>query len=310
MASACKKERIHASFTEVSSPTTYQLSCVKFVNDIGFACGGSQFTKSEIIRTIDGGVSWHIIPLPTNVENKQLYSIDVLPNGRFEAVGFGGVTYSSTNFGTDVAFQQEPRWAHWRSVCFRSNEEAIICGRDEIKTGFITNIQKDSNWKYPWNDDSHSFGMYHITFADSVTGYIAGFGAIYKTTDGGKTWNFTAAKNDYFTATAWFSTTEGVAIGWEGSILRTENGGANWKTIRNANKLAQKKIYLKSLAKNGQSELIAVGEKGCVIYSNDQGRSWKELDHFTSTDFESVSFYDQNTFFAVGDGGRIFKVEL
>ena len=307
---SCKKEQIGAVFTEISSPTSYQLSCIKFVGDIGFACGGSQFAKSELIRTLDGGESWHIIPLPPNTESKQLYSLDVLANGRLEAVGFGGVTFSSTYFGADISFQQEPRWAHWRSVCFRNNEEAIICGRDGIKTGLITNIEKGSDWKYPWNDDNHSFGMYHINFADSLHGYIAGFGAIYKTIDGGKTWDFTSAKNDYFTATEWFSATEGVAIGWEGSILRTENGGEDWDIIRNANKLAQKKIYLKSLAQNNSSELVAAGEKGCILYSNDKGRNWKEFKHFTYTDFESVAFYDKNTFFVVGDAGRIFKVQL
>lgn len=307
---SCRKERVGAVITEVDSPTSFQLSCVKFVGNNGFACGGSQFSKSEIIRTLDGGATWDVLTIPPNTDQKQLYSIDVLANGRLQAVGYGGVTFSSDNFGTDVRFQQEPRYAHWRGVSFRNNNEAVICGRDGIETGLITYTNKTDNWQFPWNSDVHSFGMYHITFADSLTGYIAGFGAIYKTIDGGNSWSFTTAKNDYFTATEWFSATEGVAIGWEGSILRTEDGGENWEIIRNANKVAQKKIYLKSLAQNSAFELVAVGEKGCMLYSSDHGRNWKSFAEYSDTNLESVSFQDNNTFFAVGEGGRIFKVEL
>lgn len=280
------------------------------MGDIGFACGGSQFLKSELIKTTDGGETWQIVPLPIDKGVKQLYALDVLADGTLEIAGFDGVTFHSDNFASDITFKQEPRWKPWRSVCYRTPNEAILCGQEGLKEGYLSTIKRQESWGYSYSEEIHSFGMHHISFADSLTGYVAGFGAIYRTQDGGQTWDFTSAKNDYFTSTAWFTNTEGVAIGWEGSILRTENGGDDWETIRKATKLGQKKIRLKSLAKNNINELVAVGDKGCILFSKDTGRNWKFIDESSELDFESVAFKDNSTFFAVGKDGRIFKIQL
>ena len=302
---------MEVAFTEVASPTSEHLECIKFIDTIGFACGGRMFDKSELIRTLDGGMSWHKINLPIQgVENKRLFSLDLLADGTLQVVGFGGVTYKSNNFADSISYQQEPRFAHWTSICFRTPNDAVVCGQGEIEKGFITSIQRQNNWQYLFSNIEHSFGMNHIAFPDSLKGYIAGFGAIYKTTDGGATWDFTEAKNDNFTATEWLSSQEGIAVGWEGSILKTSNGGTDWKIIRKANNLTQKKIRLKCLAHNSNNELIAAGENGYILYSNNKGETWKTLDNFTDINFESVAFQNVNTFFVVGEEGRIFKVQL
>ncbi len=298
-------------FTEISSPTICQLEHVQFIDSIGFACGGRVFDKSELIRTKDGGATWHKIQLPLQgVDNKRLFSLDMLADGTMHIVGFGGVTYKSTNFADSLTYLQEPRFAHWTSICFRTPNDAIACGQDDIAEGFIVPIKRADNWLYPFVSKTHSFGMNHIAFPDSMTGYISGFGAIYKSTDGGVTWNFTEAKNDNFTASEWFSTQEGVAVGWEGSILKTIDGGTQWDKIRSANRVGQKRIKLKCVEQNSKNELIAAGENGCILYSNDKGVSWTELENFTDVNFESIAFQSDNTFFAVGNDGRIFKVQL
>ena len=76
------------------------------------------------------------------------------------------------------------------------------------------------------------------------------------------------------------------------------------------NHAAQKKIRLKGLAQNNEFELVAVGEKGCMMYSKDRGRTWKEFGDFTNVNLEAVSFKDNDTFFAVGADGRIFKFQF
>lgn len=307
---SCKKEQIGATISEVISPATSTLYSVKFIGQIGFACGGLDYRKGELLKTTDGGESWNLVALPESNGERAIYGLDVLADGTFEAVGYGGQTFRSDDFASTIVFNQDPRWKLWRSICFRTPNSAVLCGQDGLDVGYISSIHRSSNWSYPFFQNEHSFSMYHITFADSNTGYISGFGAIYKTTDGGSTWDFTAAKNDYFTATTWFSSNEGVAIGWEGSVLRTANGGADWEQIRSANKLGQKKIRLKSLAQNSRQELIAAGEKGCMLFSTDKGKSWKFLEDAADVNFESISFLDDDHFFAVGSEGRIFKVEL
>lgn len=307
---SCKKEQLGAVITEINSPTTYDLACVKFVGAIGFACGGMDYRKSELLKTTDGGATWAVCPLPHGEDTRMLYGLDVLPDGTLETAGFGGITFHSDDFGNTIFYRQEPRYKTWRSVCFRTPNNAMLCGQEGLGEGYINAIKRQTGWAYGFDDVNHSFGMYHITFVDSTVGYIAGFGAIYKTTNGGESWNFTTAKNDYFTATSWFSKTEGVAIGWEGSICTTQNGGDDWQTVRSANKLGQPKIRLKSLAQNARQELVAVGEKGCMLYSSDKGQHWNVLAEAGDVHLESIAFLDDDTFFVVGQGGRIFKVQF
>ena len=308
---SCKKQKIETTITEINSPTTFDLSCVKFANDTGFACGGSLFDKSILIRTTDGGLTWQNLKLPLSTsQNKKLFALDVQANGELHVAGFGGITLRSTDFGNTLSFQQEPRYYFWTGIDFRTPNEAYLCGQDGLKKGYINTIQESGGWLFPFLETSHSFGMNDIQFFDSLTGYIAGFGAIYKTTNGGKRWEFTNAKNDNFTATTWFSTQEGVAVGWEGSILRTEDGGENWEKIRSANRVGQRRIRLKCLTKNTKDELVAAGEKGCILYSNDKGSNWKEIQNVPRVNLESVCFQNDRTFFAVGAEGRIFKIIL
>ncbi len=302
---------MEVAFTEINSPTSNILECIKFIDTIGLACGGDLFFESDLIRSLDGGNTWQKIELPENVnQRKRLFALDMFTDGTVHAVGFGGVTYKSNNFCDSVTYQQEPRFVNWTSIAFRNGHQAMACGQEEIGTGFIVPIKRTEGWTYPFAPENYTFGMNHITFPDSLNGYIAGFGAIYKTTDGGNNWEFTPAENDNFTATEWFSASEGVAIGWEGSILTTQNGGDEWTTIRRGNRMTQQKISLKSLAKNNRNELIAAGENGYLLYSNDRGFSWEQIKNFTDVNFESVAFQDDNTFFVVGSAGRIFKVQL
>ena len=67
-----------------------------------------------------------------------------------------------------------------------------------------------------------------VFFTDSNTGYIAGNEAIFKTIDGGETWNesFDGGFNSIFFA----DSITGYAVK-AGTIIKTIDGGASWETL-------------------------------------------------------------------------------
>ncbi len=285
------------------------LSDITFLSEqLGFACGGKRFEKAAIVKTTDGGQSWQEVSLPTGGEQKRLYGICANAKGDVYSIGLGGVLFYSHDSGSVWQQRQEPAYKEWHDITFRSDTALVFCARGSLNDGFISTLSSTTN-NFSWFT-KHSFAMTDVDFPTPNIGYISGYGAVYKTTDGGNTWNFLSPKNDFFNGMCWYNALEGIVIGWEGTICKTTDGGATWNTIRNGNSPLLKKIRMKAIEKNSRDELIIVGDNGCVLQSVDRGEHWIALKNEISEDLEAVYFSNDLTFFAVGNDGAIFKFEL
>ena len=67
-----------------------------------------------------------------------------------------------------------------------------------------------------------------------------------------------------------------VAVGERGAILRSENAGASWLTIRKPTG-----VRLSPPTRIGESSLIILGDLGVVLRSSDAGLNWKELEEMS-----------------------------
>ena len=65
-----------------------------------------------------------------------------------------------------------------------------------------------------------------VFFTDANTGYIAGNEAIFKTIDGGETWN--ESFEGGFNSICFTDTNIGFAVGGNGKIIKTIDGGELW----------------------------------------------------------------------------------
>lgn len=304
----CSRQRLGLDSTRIESQTSLRLNTVRFIQGgIGFAAGGAQYTQPLLLKTTDGGSHWAPVKLPGQNEQKEIYGLDLLPDGQMVTVGYGGTIYTSKDSGQHFQYVQHSSWKALRDVAFRHAQEAIIAGGIGFREGYLSFFRADGSGTNTIQE-YRNFELTDIDMIDSMTGYCAGYGAILKTTDGGQHWAFTAAKNDFFKAMAWKNAMEGVAVGYEGSIVRTTDGGANWSVIRNGNDLTKKKIHFLDIARNDAATLLAVGEKGTVFASTDDGEHWTEAASFTGDDLRGVSFRDRFTAFAVGDNGALFRI--
>lgn len=98
------------------------------------------------------------------------------------------------------------------------------------------------------------------------------------------------------------SPTVGVAVGEQGTIVRTEDGGATWHLMRSS---AARDLH--SLTQTSTGRLVAVGTGGGVQTSDDQGVSWSPHDVDLPIELFAVAFPDARTGVAVGAQGIIFR---
>jgi hypothetical protein len=100
-----------------------------------------------------------------------------------------------------------------------------------------------------------------------------------------------------------------VAVGNEGVILYSSDGGKSWQRAGNvprsevANKLNRVRVAADGLA-------IATGEMGALLISRDYGLSWRRLREEEDVAWNDVAIFDDGRLLLVGEFGRVMLGHL
>ncbi len=96
----------------------------------------------------------------------------------------------------------------------------------------------------------------------------------------------------------------GWAVGQNGTILHTEDGGLSW-TVETSGTL--RKLY--GVAFTDSRTGWAVGQNGTILHTGDGGLSWTTKKTGTTAGLDSVAFTDSRTGWAAGETGTILHTE-
>lgn len=143
-------------------------------------------------------------------------------------------------------------------------------------------------------------------FTDASNGWLNAGNGIASTTDGGKNW----------TRTSWAPANSGMysrsilvvdsqtlwALGVDGPVLKTTNGGATWNNVAGLGSASVRDLYFI----NPQTGW-AVGPNGSIQKTADGGQTWTAQPSGTTDYLTSVRFLDSSTGWVIGgsdSGGR------
>ena len=245
-------------FSQVSG-TNYNLRSVSFVNaNTGYAVGGITtlpiYTDDVFLKTTDGGSNWIINP--------------------------------SWIFGDQDLF----------ATCFWNEN-----------TGYVTARGIDNSWPFPnyvrilkttdggivFNPYLFPIGfteLYHVFLTGSESGYIAGeAGRVIKIHSTGYSVKATGYSNDLY-ASNFLDTATGFAVGSNGLILKTTNGGNNWSSISSGTTNELRSIYFA----NNTIGYIA-GRYGTFLKTTNGGSNWFSMPTGNSYSYWSVCFTSIDT---------------
>jgi photosystem II stability/assembly factor-like uncharacterized protein len=165
-------------------------------------------------------------------------------------------------------------------------------------------------------------GLFGTCMVNPTVGWVVGdLGRVFKTTDGGKTWQRqdVSGRRPFFSAscldanTAWLSSTEG-------KIFATSDGGASWKEQQTPVKRNLFKVVFVTPQRG-----TAVGDFGIIVHTEDGGATWTELG--LPADFKlpevaeeqgvlpndallyGLTFADENNGWLSGEWGTILRTE-
>lgn len=284
-----------SNWTQLTSGFNGYLFDLVFVSETtGYVVGES----GVILKTIDGGSSWQSVTPNSGIT---LYGIDVNPSGGLTAIGETGVKLYSSDNGANWTVQGGVGSLPFLAGISSTTDKTIAVGQNGA-------IMKTENY-IAWQNLQIGplFDIYAACspspgklFAVAATTLAAG--KILESSDTGKTWVSREIGSMYALDLDFLNNTTGYAVGMQGAIYKTVNGGLLWET-QSSNTIR----WLYGVDFVNENVGVAVGEWGEVVKTTNGGATWTVCNSTTLADLRDVYCKTDQIWFAVGEAGRIIK---
>ncbi len=273
---------------------------VQFVDIItGFVGGG----EGKLYKTTNAGENWILIEHNVNSTFNSIFFLDA--NTGFMGGDFGRL-FRTTDGGISLDTIYPGMIDHFHSVYFPSRDTGYIASK---YGGILKTINCGSNWVIlrPRLQGYSGFEGLHcldnsLIFASGFSGSPPNFFQIFRSTNGGESWNSIYIPSVGSVYGVHFTDhNTGFIASPSGKIFKTTNIGLNWTL-----KLADSLSGFWSLFFVNFSTGFAVGNSGYKLAkTTDAGETWSLYQDYLFNDLYSVYFVDENTGVAVGYSGII-----
>ncbi len=281
----------------------------------------------KILMTQDGGRSWQEKPSGTELA---LYDVQFVDERTGWISGQGGLLLHTADGGESWQRREAVTDLSLFSLFFLDKNHGWAVGDKAV---YLRTTSGGESWEVHHIEPSlEGIGedvalavvdpiIYDVYFVSEQVGWMVGeFGKIYHTADGGLTWQeqqnslvgqggvLSAFELPTFFGVHFANAREGVAVGLEGKIAWTENGGQNWNFVPGDPLVfLPDPLYGVELAPGG--ERWAVGAAGQVLRF--EGGKWEKVDLGIRvfTWLRAVDFWDEKHGWIVGGYGMILRTE-
>jgi len=292
------------TWKEIASPdASYG---IHFINEnVGYIAG----EDGAIHKTADGGKTWVWKGFNWRIDGNDIYSIFFIDEDNGFATGLRGRIIKTINSGTS-----------WSEYALTYNDikqlqfTSIHIGYALVGNELFKTTNKGDKWT-GLGPIRFNTKMNAMDFVNDSLGYIIGGGesgtsgseeSVFKTTDGGVTWNFTSKIPSFYEnlyAIDFVDNNIGFVSGGynQKGVFKTSDAGQNWERVE--------------IFSFGQIQFLN-GQVGYAtntpsdyskIYKTiDGGKTWTikfEIDE----DIESFHFIDENIGYLIGDNALLYK---
>ena len=241
------------------------------------------------LHSQDGGDTWEVELTGTSCQSV-CYATDKLGWIACSA----GIIYKTSDAGATWERQDTPGGYGLISIDFANSE--VGCA-----VGSIGTVLRTDNGGDTWEEITRGnrSPVEDIQFADSLNGWVAGYGGLLRTTNGGFTWEQTDCTANQ--ALCFLDADEGWACDYMGNLSKTADGGLTWTPVHDAiESRVYDMVFLDSL--HGW-----VSGMPAILGTDDGGYSWTVQwpRGNNGTRLFGLSFVDLNHGWVVGENGTI-----
>lgn len=244
----------------------------------------------KVVRSEDYGSTWVMQPSGTSQHLQAIAAWDAL---RAVAVGNGGTVLVTEDGGKAWRKAELPASVTGRKLMrVRTSADGRAWAVGEQGSVLVAEAfgarwsDASGGGDVAWNDIAE--------FGNDVC-MVGEFGRIRCSRDLGRTWELASSPvESSFNAVAFRNEVDGVAVGLEGVIALTGDGGRHWQVVP---KTTEQHLY--DVHWDGTRWMV-VGDKGVTLTADSTARQWQEVKGGT----ESASWHTQ----IAGQGGRYVSV--
>lgn len=240
------------TWQSITSGTGNSLFSLKFPDNITGYTGGYTGT---VLRTLNSGASWS----PRTGCGINISCISFLNTSTGITAGGGSLMCFTTDGGQSWNPRYTPGYIVM-SISFINLTTLIACAVDMPGAKIFKSTNNGNNWSEVMTLNNsglnQTYSLSYIYFKNAVTGFCTGshtfngpvWGDIYRTTNAGNNWS-AAGSIGPATGSALFGISfgdslSGTAVGNNGVIMRSTNGGANWFVQAGASTNTLKAVHM------------------------------------------------------------------
>lgn len=295
-----------STWVSQNSTTSYNLYSVLFAegtDQIGWATGGNDMGNSVILKTTNGGTNWNPQTSPVGGKVSSL----TMMNKDYLWAQAGGTVIWTANGGANW-FSVSGNGLGWGIVSVRAANWNSIWAIGQ-NSGVYHSTDAGNNWTFTGTNGC-GFPTGSLTSANLENAWVAGScGQILRTLDGGQTWDNQLIPNDYnnttFRAIYFTNPNSGWAVGDNGTILATYNGGSKIRPSDWGRTTSPTKMNLFSVKAVNRNVVWAGGDSGTVLLTVNAGETWNSVGGGTigkARIYAIEAISASTAFVAVGEG--------
>ncbi|HQX43682.1 MAG: hypothetical protein KA251_07455 [Saprospiraceae bacterium] len=288
------------TFTSYSSHTNDELTGIYFWNSgEGFVVGGSTWNRAIRLSTNDGGLTWQ----NDSLFDKQIFGLGYNNRGKVFGLGIEYMVYEFLQQSTSR--QRIGDYRFFRSLDFAQPDRILAVGGESFGLGYLEEINALTGQTKQILKIDHELDA--IQAVDENRWVIAGYGVVFYSEDAGMQWDTLDVSGDHYRDVFFVDEQTGFIVGIQGSILRSDDGGKNWKKLRNPRSIFIKDRSFRTICFKNKLEGLVGGEGGILWKTNDGGENWTILEGIPNVSYLDI-FYDGNKYWICGSKGTIISI--
>lgn len=301
----CNSEIVSYTSNMHNLPTNLDLSDVYFMNkDTGFVSAGGIFTGGLVLGTKDGGTTWDTVSIYDQGVNSLSYR-----NGILTASICGQRMYTSTDFSNWSFSNASFGWWNWQKHIRLADNRVLLVGGENFGRGFLHLYDPSlGNLNLA---DTFDHEITDIAATPNRTIHAVGYGLIMKSTDEANSWIISSVVGDFFTGVDFVNDNVGYVVGEYGSVYKTENGGNSWESCRAGNSVFTDQMnLLRDIAFLDESTGFLVGTNNLIFRTTNKGKVWKKITNLDGyANFNAIRIQHGKAY-VTGQEGNLLIIDL